>query len=105
MEMLFMGLSIAMFGLAIASLAFGAATRTETPAPPAEIQPVHPAPSARFFGAQIPNPLPEMPRVPIEALLLQIENHVRLEHAAAESFLDDPNATLLHSKTISTLVN
>ena len=28
------------------------------------------------------------PHVPIEVLLLQIERHVRLEQAAAESFLD-----------------
>jgi hypothetical protein len=44
-------------------------------------------------------------RVPIEALLLQIENHVRLEQAAAECFLQSPTPTLLHSRTISTLVN
>jgi hypothetical protein len=43
--------------------------------------------------------------VPIEALLLQIENHVRLEQAAAECFLQSPNASVLHSRTTSALLN
>jgi hypothetical protein len=47
----------------------------------------------------------EHAQVPIEALLLQIESHVRLEQAAAESFLQTPTPALLHSKTISPLVN
>jgi hypothetical protein len=37
--------------------------------------------------------------------LAQLENHVRLEQAAAESYMRAPNAALLHSRTISTLVN
>ena len=32
---------------------------------------------------------------------MQIENHVRLEQAAAECFLESPNPSLLHSRTIS----
>jgi hypothetical protein len=44
-------------------------------------------------------------QVPIEALLLQIENHVRLEQAAAESFLQAPDSAHLHSRTTSALVN
>ncbi len=43
--------------------------------------------------------------VPIEALLLQIERHVRLEQAAAESFLDAPTVTSLHCRTTSPLVH
>ena len=45
------------------------------------------------------------PRIPIEVLLSQIEHHVRLEHAAAESFLDIPTAESLHSRTTSPLLN
>lgn len=103
MEMLLMGLCISVFGLAVACLAFGAATRPEAAARAAvapALQPAKPAP--RFFAA--PPPLAP-PVVPIEALLLQIENHVRLEQAAAESFVEFPTASLLHSKTVSTLVN
>jgi len=59
----------------------------------------------RFFAERASVPLVVPPRVPIEALLLQIENHVRLEQAAAESFVETPTAALLHTKTISPLVN
>jgi hypothetical protein len=45
------------------------------------------------------------PRVPIEALLLQIERHIRLEQAAAESFHDAPTAESLHSRSASPLVH
>jgi hypothetical protein len=37
--------------------------------------------------------------------LLQIENHVRMEQAAAESFLASPTNAQLHSKTTSPFVN
>ena len=61
---------------------------------------------ARFFAnhaAVLPD-LCAPAQVPIEALLLQIENHVRLEQAAAESFLEYPTAALLHSRTMSPLI-
>jgi hypothetical protein len=44
-------------------------------------------------------------RIPIEALLAQIEKHVRLEQAAAESFVEFPTPAMLHSKTTSPFVN
>jgi hypothetical protein len=43
--------------------------------------------------------------VPIEVLLLQIENHVRMEQAAAEVFLAFPSQARLHRKTTSPFVN
>lgn len=103
MEMLLMGAVLAMFGLAVSCLAFGAATREE-PALKGEVVKAATT-NARFFTdtAAVPDLAPK--RVPIEALLLQIENHVRLEHAAAECFLASPNSNMLHSRTISTLVN
>jgi len=106
MEMLLMGACISVFGLAVACLAFGAATRE-----PEEAVAVAPAVRKeavvpeRFFVVPQLAEAAARNRVPIEALLLQIENHVRLEHAAAECFLESPNASLLHSRTISTLVN
>jgi hypothetical protein len=104
MEMLLMGACLSVFGLAVACLAFGAATRT-----PEETEQVVAKPAvapARFFVTPQPAaPLAAHSAVPIEALLLQIENHVRLEQAAAECFLESPNASLLHSRTISPLVN
>ena len=92
-----------MFGLAVSCLAFGAATREE---PAAQTEAVKAAAvNARFFADTPALPVAARNRVPIEALLLQIENHVRLEQAAAECFLESPNPTLLHSRTISALVN
>ena len=110
MEMLLLGACLSMFGLAVACLAFGAATHDpeeQKAAPEAERDEVMPAVAARFFvePAAPMLPLAARTRVPIEALLLQIENHVRLEQAAAESFLESPNAAMLHSRTISPLVN
>ena len=108
MEMLLMGACISVFGLAVACLAFGAATRQEEEgvavavAPAVRKEAVVPE---RFFVVPQLAEAAARNRVPIEALLLQIENHVRLEHAAAECFLESPNASLLHSRTISTLVN
>jgi hypothetical protein len=104
MEMLLMGACLSMFGLAVACLAFGAATRTEdSPAVEAAKLPA-PAPG-RFFADLPAQPVIARTRVPIEALLLEIENHVRLEHAAAECFVESPHASRLHSRTISPLVN
>lgn len=110
MEMLLLGACLSVFGLAVAAMAFGAATRTteEGAAAPAiatqEAIKVAARPT-RFFVDRPALPAAARTQVPIEALLLQIENHVRLEHAAAECFLESPNASLLHSRTISPLVN
>lgn len=112
MEMLLMGLCMAVFGMGVAAAAFGAATRSESPNSP--LQPQLPlvkaAAPARFFSdrAAITPTVPPvaLPRqVPIEVLLLQIENHVRMEQAAAESFLAFPTQARLHSKTTSPFVN
>lgn len=107
MEMLLMGICISVFGLAVAALAFGAATRPERTAQAAqpEVQPAIAVAPARFFADCLATPMAAQSRVSIEALLLQIENHVRLEQAAAESFVEFPTARSLHSKTSSPFVN
>ena len=107
MEMLLMGVCLSMFGLAVTCLAFGAATRPEQSARAAEVKPelAKAVAPARFFVQQPVIPVAAHARIPLEVLLLQIENHVRLEQAAAESFLQTPTSALLHSRTISTLVN
>ena len=108
MEMLLMGLCMSVFGVAVAALAFGAATRRESSTP--AVQPALPvvkvAP-ARFFAERVVPPIPAIPQplVPIEVLIQQIENHVRLEQAAAESFVQFPTQALLRSKTTSAFVN
>ena len=90
---------MSVLALAMAAVAFGAATRPERSEPRISAQP-QAKPAARFFVESM-----AQPRVPIEALLAQIENHVRLEQAAAESFVEYPTSALLHSKTSSPFVN
>jgi hypothetical protein len=107
MDMLVIGLCFTFIGLAVAALAFAAATRPESLRSSA--QPEQPAakPPARFFSESLtpPAPGPAPMQVPIEVLLMQIESHVRLEQAAAESFVAYPTHAHLHSKTTSPLVN
>lgn len=107
MEMFLMALCVSVFGLAVAALAFGAATRTESPAPSPQVAlPAVKEAPARFFSDGVVPAVPVVrPQIPIEVLLQQIENHVRLEQAAAESFLEFPTHAVLHSKTTSALVN
>jgi len=108
MGMLLMGLCVAVFGVAVAALAFGAATRSESSnlfVQP-EVLLAKAAAPARFFSDRAPiSPAVPPSQVPLEVLLLQIENHVRLEQAAAESFIAFPSHALLHSKTTSSFVN
>jgi|SRR5271157_1314067 len=110
MEMLLMGACLSVFGMAVVCLAFGAATRDlgnpPVVAPGAGKEMARAAASpARFFVEPPVLPMAAHSSVPIEALLLQIENHVRQEHAAAECFLASPSALLLHSRSVSTFVN
>jgi len=106
MEMLLMGAAMSLLGVAVSSILFAAATRSEgeavnqPEARPAE-RPVMAA--ARFFLDE--RAVQAHAGVPIEALLLQIERHVALEQAAAESFLLAPTSQALHSHTLSPLVH
>jgi hypothetical protein len=108
MEMLLMGLCWTVFGLGVAAIAFGAATRSESPESTVQPQPskVKAVVPTRFFSDGVATPpLTTSTRVPVEVLLRQIESHVRLEQAAAESFIAFPTEAQLHSKTSSPLVN
>jgi hypothetical protein len=105
LELLLLAACLAIFGLAVSSLAFSAACRRgeEVPELQRETSRTPAAAPPRFFAADMAITLSAPPKLPIEALLLQIENHVRLEHAAAESFLAAPDPVLLHSRTVSPL--
>jgi hypothetical protein len=107
MDMFWMGLCMTLIGVAVTAMAFVAATRprSSTPAVQPELPAAKVAP-ARFFSDRAAASIPlQPPVVPIEVLLQQIENHVRLEQAAAESFVAFPTQALLHSKTTSPFVN
>jgi hypothetical protein len=106
-EMFLIALCMSMFGLAVAAIAFGAATRPGSSSSPVqpELRPVKTVAPGRFFTDRVIPPTAPRPHVPTEVLLTQIENHVRLEQAAAESFLESPSHAQLHTKTTSTFVN
>ena len=107
MELFLMVACLALFGMAVTCLAFAAAT-SEPEAPKAEVpeqKPVLTPARTRFFTDDVLAPAALQYQVPLEVLLLQIESHVRLEQAAAESFLDSPASASLHSRTTSPLVH
>jgi hypothetical protein len=106
MEMFLMALCMSLLGVAATAVAFAAATRDEPRGTDGvtEPKPVPDAAPPRFFVERAPVAAPP-PRVPIEALLLQIERHIRLEQAAAESFLECPTAESLYTRTSSPLVH
>ena len=107
MEMFLMVVCLSLFGLAVTAAAFGMATESDrreqgaahAPAAAKEVMP------AQFFGDDVRLPPVPQQRIPLEALLLQIDHHVRLEQAAAEGFLLVPSPQLLHSRTVSPLVH
>ena len=108
MDMLLMGLCLGVCGVVFVALAFGAALRSESwnSAMQPDLPLVKADAPARFFFERVPVPPAVRPlRAPIEVLLLQIENHVRMEQAAAELFLASPTQAQLHSKTNSPFVN
>jgi hypothetical protein len=106
MDMFIIGLCFTFLGLAVVAMAFAAATHPRTTTLEAQPeQPVIKQAPARFFSESVGPSIPTPIQVPIEVLLQQIENHVRLEQAAAESFVAFPTQALLHSKTTSTFVN
>jgi hypothetical protein len=116
MEMFLMLVAMSLLGTAVSAALFGAAThgqkrepwsRAARPTPPqqrffAQDEVVSVAPSAPEPTTR--PPVPQQP-VPLDLLLLQIERHVRLEQAAAESFHATPTGQSLHSRTASPLVN
>ena len=101
-----MAICMSVLGFGVAAAAFGAATRglPRIPEPEPDIEPLHSQAPARFFAEPPPPPVPSYASVPVSALLLEIENHVRLEQAAAESFLASPTIDLLHMRTVSSVV-
>ena len=58
----------------------------------------------RFFAGEV-REQPARPQVPLEVLMSQLQRHVQLEHAAAETFLNVPTPESLNSRTSSPFVN
>jgi hypothetical protein len=113
MEMFLMAAAMSLLGVAVCAVLFAAAARDDRGV---ATEPVRQAAHdrQRFFAAAPAAPPRAEPTakegtepelVPVEALLLRIEQHIRLEQAAAEAFLHRPTDEALHSRTTSRLVN
>jgi len=59
---------------------------------------------SRFFAGDLVSP-PDRPQLSVDAVVAQLERHVRLEQAAAESFLEIPAPDTLHAPSASRFVN
>lgn len=101
MEMFLSVMTLSLLGVAVSALLFAAATRNADRTPVSDERLLK-LPSHFFVNDQLPQ---SRPVVPIEVLLLQIERHVRLEQAVAESFRDWPTAETLRTTTTSPLVH
>ena len=109
MEMFLMAMIMSLLAVAVSAVLFAAATRDGRPEATSPVKRAALEPQRFFASAAPPAPAqeagPEAEPVPVEALLLRIEQHIRLEQAAAESFLHTPSGQSLHSRTTSRLVN
>jgi len=101
MDMFLMVLTLSVVGVVVSGILFKAATR-ETADRAAAFSPLAMPNEERFF---MPRPaVPTSPsRVGAGALVLEIEQHVRLERAAAEAFLQFPSVEALHMRTLAPL--
>ncbi len=95
--------TVSLLGIVVTVGLFAASMQSEQRGDEARPSAALPLAPPRFF-LQAQSTTPVQQRVPIEVLLLQIERHVRLEQAAAESFLDSPTAKSLHTRTTSPLI-
>jgi len=109
MEMFLMAAVMSLLAVALSAVLFAAATRDDRPETTGSVTRAALEPQRFFASAPDAAPpaeaRPEAEPVPVEALLLRIEQHIRLEQAAAESFLHTPSGQSLHSRTTSRLVN
>lgn len=101
MEMFLSVAAISLIGVAVAAILFKAAIPDASPTPQLQDERLLNLPS-RFFVDDRP---PQADALPIEVLRLQIERHVRLEQAAAETFRDFPTAETLRTLTTSPFVH
>jgi hypothetical protein len=109
MEMFLLAFALSLLGVAVSATLFAAATRGVDEHRQEEPSLTASAPAPGFFAderrPEAASPPHPRPRVPIDALLLQIERHVQVEQAAGESFLQRPTRQALHSPSASPLVH
>lgn len=104
MELFLMVAAMSLLGVGASVAIFAAATHDQRTPRHETLEETVLLGAPRFFAADPPAVRPA-DAVPIEILLLQIERHVQLEQAAAESFHHYPTAQALHMPTSSPLVH
>jgi hypothetical protein len=103
MEMFLMVLSLSVVGVLVCGVLFAAAARDLRRREGSALSPAGVQDIERFFMPRpAVRPGPQV-RVTADVLVLQIERHVRLEHAAAEAFLQFPTVEALRMRTLSPL--
>jgi hypothetical protein len=106
MEMLLMGIVLSLLGVVVSAGLFAAATRGADAKMAADaLEPVTAPEPTLFFASPAAHPALARPPVSVDVLLLRIERHVRMEQAAAESFMARPTVEMLHMPTASPLVH
>lgn len=106
MEMFLTVLCMSLLGVAVSAALFAAATADDRrrAAVPLGQRLVAETPQ-RFFTVRSPIVPPPVSAIPVDVLLLRLEQHIRLEQAAAESFHQFPTPESLHVRTVSPLVH
>ena len=104
MEMFLMVLVLSVVGVLVSGVLFAAAMREPAESGAPAFSAVAAQDEERFFMLRPAVRTAPRVRVTADALVLQIERHVRLEHAAAEAFLQFPTFEALHMRTLSPLV-
>lgn len=99
METFLMVLTLSVVGVLVSGILFRAATRD--PEDAAAFSPLALPDEERFFVLRPPSA--NVSRARADALVLEIERHVRLERAAAEAFLQFPTVEALHVRTLAPL--
>lgn len=102
MEMFLTVAVISLVGVAVSAILFKAAIPKGPSPSPLKDETLLALPPRFFVDDRVPQPPPHLP---IEVLRLQIESHVRLEQAAAETFRDYPTLETLRALTTSPLVH
>lgn len=102
MEMFLTVAVISLVGVAVSAILFKAAIPKAPLPSPLKDESLLALPPRFFVDDRVPQPPPPLP---IEVLRLQIERHVRLEQAAAETFRDYPTIETLRTLTTSPLVH
>lgn len=100
--MFVMALSLSLVGVLVSGILFAAATRDRAEAAAPAFSPLVNPMEERFFMMRAPASERRGPGG-VEALVLQIERHVRLERAAAEAFLQLPTVESLRMRTLAPL--